>query len=154
VTYYAEGDWFAVPLRGGGFGVGLAARAQPKQHGVVLGYFFGPVFAEPPSITELVGLTAATATLVQKFGDLRLIDGTWPVIGRVDRWERDHWPMPPFQRYEELTGRTMRVICDDDDANVVVSELQVSADEDEGLPSDGMLGAGAVEIVLTAASRS
>jgi hypothetical protein len=37
---YREGDWFAVPLRNGGFAVGLVARANPKA--ALLGYFFGP----------------------------------------------------------------------------------------------------------------
>lgn len=32
-----EGDWFAVPLRKGGYAVGLIAHANPD--GVLLGYF-------------------------------------------------------------------------------------------------------------------
>ncbi len=36
---YQEGDWFAVPLRSGGYGVGLVARAPGN--GIVLGCFFG-----------------------------------------------------------------------------------------------------------------
>jgi len=39
---YSEGDWFAVPLRGGGFAAGVIARAMPRKEGVLLGYFFGP----------------------------------------------------------------------------------------------------------------
>jgi len=37
----------------------LAAQAQPQQHGVELGYFFGHVFAEPASITELAAIRRA-----------------------------------------------------------------------------------------------
>ena len=42
---YREGDWFAVPLRDGGFGVGVIARANPKA--ALLGYFWPASFGGP-----------------------------------------------------------------------------------------------------------
>lgn len=37
---YKEGDWFAVPLGGAGYALGLVARVGRR--GVTFGYFFGP----------------------------------------------------------------------------------------------------------------
>ncbi len=34
---YSEGDWFAVPLREGGFAVGVIARVMPHKDGILLG---------------------------------------------------------------------------------------------------------------------
>lgn len=48
---YREGSRFAVPLRQGGYAVGLVARVNPR--GVLLGYFFGPRHDVPgPSATS------------------------------------------------------------------------------------------------------
>jgi hypothetical protein len=59
IPNYAEGDWFGVALRGGGFGVGLLARKSAG--GVLLGYFFGPRRAVLPDLKDLVGLSAGDA---------------------------------------------------------------------------------------------
>ena len=63
---YGEGDWFAVPLREGGFAAGVVARANPKA--VLLGYFFGPRRAAVPSVEEVSRLRPDDAVLVGKFG--------------------------------------------------------------------------------------
>jgi hypothetical protein len=57
--------------------------------------------------------------------------------------------MPPLVRYEELTGRTFRVIYDQDDPGKKVREELVSPGTDEQGPKDGLAGAGFVEKVLT-----
>lgn len=145
---YREGDWFAVPLREGGFGVGLIARANPK--GVLLGYFFGPREGEIPSLDQVGELAATDAVLVGTFGHLGLTQGKWPIVGRRDDWDRLAWPMPAFVRYEELTGRSFKVFYDDDDPNLLLREEQIAAGVEEHGPADGMMGAGYVEKVLTA----
>ncbi len=144
---YAEGDWFAVPLRDGGFGVGVIARANPD--GVLLGYFFGPKRDAPPTISEVADLKPTDAVMVRKFGHLGLTQSKWPVVGSVPGWDRHDWPMPVFVRYEELTGRSFRVFYDDNDPNKVVREEQIDPGAGEQGPKDGLLGAGAVEKVLT-----
>lgn len=144
---YTVGDWFAVPLREGGFAVGVVARAQAD--GVLLGYFFGPKRAEVPELTELAHLTAAGAVLVSKFGHLGLLKKKWPILGRTDEWDPQAWPMPAFVRFEELTGRSFRVIYADDDPNRLLREEQIPAGTAEQGPKDGLLGAGATEIALT-----
>ena len=145
---YSEGDWFAVPLREGGFGVGLVARANPKA--ALLGYFFGPRREEVPSLQDLSQLRAADAPLVGKFGHLGITQGKWPLLGRLPGWERSDWPMPVLIRYEELTGRSFKVFYDDDDPSKLLREEQVAAGTDEQGPTDGLMGAGYVEKVLTA----
>jgi hypothetical protein len=145
---YKVGDWFAVPLTGGGFGLGLVARANPG--GVVLGYFFGPRRESTPSLAECCNLRENTATMVQMFGDLGLRQGRWPILGRCDSWDPSQWPMPIFIRYEELTGRSFRVIYDDNDPNRVLREEQVTPGVSEQGPSDDMFGAKAIELTLSA----
>ncbi len=144
---YSEGDWFAVPLREGGFGAGVVARANPK--GVLLGYFFGPKRAEAPGLSEVSSLGAADAVLIGTFGHLGLSQGKWPILGRLDDWDRAEWPMPVLVRYEELTGRSFKVFYDDDDPNKLVREEQIAPGVDEQGPTDGLMGAGYVEKALT-----
>jgi Immunity protein 26 len=144
---YREGDWFAVPLRGDGFAVGLIARANPS--GVLLGYFFGPKRPAVPELDELAGLRRMDAVSVRKFGDLGLMQGRWPIVGRREEWDRREWPMPVFVRYEELTGRAFRVFYADDDPNNVLREEQAAPDEVETSASDGLMGAGFAEQALT-----
>jgi hypothetical protein len=145
---YGEGDWFAVPLRGGGFAAGVIARAMPHKEGVLIGYFFGPRRCEVPALGELSGLSAAQAILVERFGDLGIVNGTWPLLGHIDGWNRSAWPTPVFGRFEELTGRAFKVIYDDANPNRLIREEQVDPSELTGMPRDGLSGAGAVETVL------
>lgn len=144
---YSEGDWFAVPLREGGYAVGVVARANPKA--ALLGYFFGPRRVDVPSLEDVADLKPADAVLVGKFGHLGLVQGKWPILGRLEGWDRTEWSMPVFVRYEELTGRSFRVFYDDDDPNKLVREEQVAPGDAEQGPKDGLMGAGFAEKVLT-----
>jgi hypothetical protein len=60
-------------------------------------------------------------------------------------WDRRQWPTPVFVRYEELTGRSLRIFYDDDDPNRVLREKQVAPGEAEQAPKDGLMGAGFAE---------
>jgi Immunity protein 26 len=142
-VHHREGDWFAVPLRDGGFGVGVIARANPK--GALLGYFFGPRRSEIPRLEDVVDLKSGDAVLVRKFGHLGIVQGQWPRLGRLDGWDRRDWQTPVFVRYEELTGRSFRVVDDDDDPNRVLREEQVTPGQAEQGPKDGLMGAGFAE---------
>ena len=119
---YREGTWFAVPLRDGGFGVGVVARANAG--GVLMGYFFGPRRAAVPELTDVAGLKPEDSVLAAMFGHLGLKGGDWPVLGRLEGWDRREWPMPVFVRYEELTGRSFKVFYNDDEPNKVIREVQ------------------------------
>lgn len=146
---YREGDWFAVPLRKGGFAAGIVARSMPDDGGVTLGYFFGPGWADVPPLPELLTLKPSDAILVRRFGDLGLIEGSWPLIGGMAEWDRSMWPIPHFGRFESLTDRAFEVIYDDDDPSLVIRETLTEKDELFSLPVDRLSGSGAIEIVLT-----
>src|SRR5580658_8156552 len=75
-----EGTLFAVPLRGGGFAVGVVARATNKGK-VILCYFFGPRRDSIPALNDMVKLKPESAICVLRIGDLGLINGEWPIIG-------------------------------------------------------------------------
>lgn len=143
---YGEGDWFGVPLREGGFALGVVARMDGR--GAVVGYFFGPPVEELPDVHDLDRRRPRDALTIRQFGDLRLLKGQWPVIGKSRGWSRDLWPLPAFGRVDELGGRAWRVEYSDDDLNRPASETPIPLDEAEALPRNGILGAAAVEMVL------
>jgi Immunity protein 26 len=145
---YGEGTWFAVPLKDGGYGVGLVARIAPRGR-VLLGYFFGPRLSAPPTLEEVGHLNAGDAVLIQRFGDVYLVEGRWPIIGQQASWTRSAWPMPAFGRYVELDGKGWRVEYQDNNPNSVPRESRISPEAVQRLPNNALLGAGVVEATLT-----
>lgn len=106
---YAAGDWFAVPIRGGhGWALGLVARTRSRGH-AVLGYFFGPRRDTPPTLADAQAMQPKDAIKVGVFSDLSLLDGTWPILGKLPGWRREDWPFPTLYRFEELTGHAYAV---------------------------------------------
>jgi Immunity protein 26 len=97
---YSEGSVFLVPLRQGGYARGVVARAGAKGKDL-LGYFFGPRIESIGAIA-LDDLNPAGAGLRIRFGDLGLINGAWPILGRIPNWNRAKWPMPEFVRRDPL----------------------------------------------------
>ena len=79
------------------------------------------------------------------FGDPSLLSGEWPILGVLAPWDRVQWSVPYFVRFEELTGRTFRVIYDQDDLSVLVREEEVKPGEDVSGPKDSLMGPGFVE---------
>jgi len=144
---YREGDWFAVPLKDNGLAVGLIARAAPRSN-VLFGYFFGPQRQIVPDIEDVQGYNRDDAILVERFGDLSLRQGGWPVIGRVEPWDRARWPMPAFGRRVSGHDLAYRVEYPDDDPNGLPCETRITVEECERLPAAGLDGARAVEITL------
>lgn len=144
---YGDGDWFAVPLReGGGYGVGVVARHDRR--GGVIGYFFPLRSDEAPTLADVAGLRPSDALRVMRFGDLGLIKGQWPILGKLEDWRDEDWPIPPFGR-REPTGRAFRVIYSAGDLRGPAREEPISDEECDRLPRDALSGAGAVELVLT-----
>jgi len=109
---------------------------------VVLGYFFGPLRSEVPKLERVAGLVLVMPCSPRKFGHLGIVQGKWPLPGRLGGWDRHEGPTPAFVRYEELTGRSFRVFYDDDDPNRVLRQEQVAPGEAEQAPRDGLMGAG------------
>ena len=103
---YNEGTWFAVPLRTTGYGIGIVTRMAPR--GRLFGYFFGPARTTAPALDEVVTLTPEDAVLRIRFGDLGLLEGTWPIIGHAANFDRTVWPLPPFIRIDDITGKAFK----------------------------------------------
>jgi hypothetical protein len=101
---YAEGSVFLVPLQVRGFARGIVARAPKTAGKVLLGYFFAPKVLSKGDAT-LNDIEPSKAILCVRFGDLGLINDTWPILGILPNWQRANWPVPDFVRRELLTER-------------------------------------------------
>lgn len=145
---YKEGDWFAVPLRSGGYAMGLVARAR-KRGKVLFGYFFGPRLDRPARLDDVARFGPRDAVFIGRFGDLSLMTGEWLIVGQAGVWNRAAWPMPPLVRVDLVSGKPWKIHYSEDDPSVSVSEAPSEEAERDALPQDGLWGAGAVEIRLT-----
>lgn len=146
---YREGAWFGVPLRHGGYAVGVVARMRPRGK-VILGYLFGPKREAMPTLAELASLRPEDAIKCLRMGDLGLVNGVWPVIGELPEWHRDAWGMPAFVRRDKLSTRAKRIIYSDSDPSLDGIEREESVPYDiTGLEEDALYGYGSVELKLT-----
>lgn len=136
---YEEGSYFAVPLNQGGFGIGLVARMGPEARGL-LGYFFPDRYTAVPNLNELAAFEPSDAVTIQRFGDLGLLSGEWPIIGKLRDWNREKWKMPAFYRQEPIQGMLFRVEYPDDNPLGIPIVTRASSDEVEGLQKDGSHG--------------
>ncbi len=143
---YREGTWFGVPLRKGGFAVGVVARATAKGK-VILCYFFGPRRETVPPLGDIERLEPTDSIRVIRVGDLSLIDGDWQIIGQATSWKRSDWPMPAFVRKDDLSRKAWRIQYSDDDPSAI--DHGEPEHYESTLERDAMFGAGAAEIVLT-----
>lgn len=142
---YSEGPWFSVPLEGGGFGVGIVARAAPKGK-IILAYLFGPKRSVVPTLAQVGGLKPQDAVLRIRVGALGLKQGEWPIIGQSESWQRSEWPVPAFVRREP--GGSWLVHYSDDDPSKRVAE-EPAPSQITGLGRDSLFGSGAAEAILT-----
>lgn len=141
----AEGDWVAVPLPDSGWALGLVARSNEDEQ--LLGYFFGPRLRERPSLDDVHEHNAQDAIYVTRCSDSGIVDGRWHVLGALEAWNREDWPVPEFGfRYRNEAPERRRY----DDALRWVSAERMTVEEylHLGLPDDRLSGSGAVEIRL------
>ncbi len=143
---YAEGSVFIVPLREGGYARGVVARSNDTGR-VLLGYFFGPKFDTIDEASS-VEIDPEDALLRIRFGDLALINGEWPVIGKIDQWDPSMWPMPDFVRKDPL-GMMKSVLVRYSDTDPMQIEMEYPIEDDSGLAADSMSGCEAVVIKLS-----
>jgi hypothetical protein len=151
VRKYNEGQWFGIPLRQGGYALGIIVRGSYKTKGG-LGYFFGPKYARIPDENDTIEKKKDDAVLISWFGDLGIINGNWPLIGSSHQFSRDEWPIPIFGREISLIPNRGMIIEYEDNPKGewrVQKETPVDLKEITGLPVDGFLGGGVIEIKLT-----
>jgi len=152
VVKYNEGQWFAVPLKLGGYALGIIVRGSYRTKGG-LGYFFGPKFLEVPSGAETYSKTKDNSILISHFGDLGIIRGQWPLIQDGRPFYRDEWPMPLFVRELPLPeGKAMIVEYRQGSSGVEVpirETITTINKEIQNFPKDVFSGRGAIEIKLS-----
>ena len=144
-----EGSVFAVPLRSGGYAIGVIACVSCDNSGGVLGYFFGPRLANIPNGSGeiFLDLKPRDALKVLRFGDFLILNKSWPVIGEITDWRRENWPMPDFVRKDEISKKAWRARYSEDDVCKLIGEWPEPYDS--SLDRDAVFGAGAVELLLT-----
>ena len=148
---YDEGQWFAVPLKDGGYALGIIVRGSYKTKGG-LGYFFGPRYPDIPDDTATWAKQTSDAILITWFGDLGIIEGRWPLIPSTRPFRREEWPVPKFARIDAVDPSIGRLVEYDQETSGLESPIRETvrpAQDLVGLPRDVDAGAGAVEIKLT-----
>jgi len=94
-----EGHFFLLPVEPGQYGVGLVVRA-PRRGGILLGYFFGPRRTRAPEPSWMESRNPAQAVFVARFRDKALFQGLWPLVSHWPHFDRRHWPVPAFHRFD------------------------------------------------------
>ena len=150
IKYY-EGQWFGVPLRQGGYALGIIVRGSHKTKGG-LGYFFGPKYYRIPDESDTFEKKKDDAVLISWFGDLGILNGRWPLIQSSRQFSRNEWPLPLFGREISLIPNKGMIVEYEDNPKGewrIIKEIPVDIEEIANLPSDGYLGGGAIEIRLS-----
>lgn len=148
---YDEGQWFAVPLRNGGFGIGVIVRGSYATKGG-LGYFFGPRYETVPGDEATWEKHAQQAVMITRFGDLGIINGRWPMIESSKPFIKENWPIPKFGievPYPPGKGFLREYAQNQKGEFICIKETPVDASDIAHYPRDAVMGGGAVEISLT-----
>ena len=148
---YGEGDWFGVPLKQGGYALGIIARSSHKSPSC-LGFFFGSIYVNLPTIEKTQLLQAKNAVLIAWFGDLGLINGAWPIIGPSVKFDKKGWPVPLFKRIDNLDSNRGWLIEYPQDEPIFTQPLRVTpttASSLNGIINETLHGYKALEIVLS-----
>ena len=87
---YRLGDWFAIPLGDGRYGVGIVARGTRK---AIAGYVFAQPWSGLPSIEALASLDPAQASWSGAFSDRAIVEERWPVIGGSASFALSNWAL-------------------------------------------------------------
>ena len=145
----AEGDWFAIPLRGAGWGVGRAARLN-QGASTVVAYLFGPARETIPTLDDVEDLRPENAVMVRSVGGSGLRRGVWPVLGQRE-WSREDWPVPTFGHRDDLVEKYFERIYAEGGLDLPPTQRSISKERWEQLPPDGLHGYGVIEIHLAQA---
>jgi hypothetical protein len=144
---YREGDWIAVPLKDGGYALGIAARVSSG--GAIFGYIFSPRHPTVPTVSETKGLVPSNAVFVGMFGSLGLLEGKWKVVCSSEPWRREEWPMPDFGRVDPMDSTyAVRTTYNENRITEAIAERRVSPAEARSLPEDSLFGDVALELYL------
>ena len=145
-----NGDLFIVQQDDHRIALGLIARGGKRA--AKLGYFFRiELYDNAPDKAALI-LEPEQAVWIGIFGDLHILRGKWPLVGKLKGFTREAWPMPLFARHSETFKTNHICIYDENDvskgletwpADQVPSYIDTSF-----VVEDGLAGAGYVEDYL------
>jgi Immunity protein 26 len=145
-----NGNLFIVMHGNRSIALGLIARGG-KRAGK-LGYFFRIGLYDEAKERDNLSLDLNQAIWIAKFGDLHILRGKWPLVGKLNGFSREAWPMPVFARHHE--GFNINYICTYDENDVSLGLHTWRADQVPAhvktsvVAEDGMAGAGFVEDYL------
>ena len=148
---YNEGDWFAVPLTNGHFGVGLIARVDRKMHEII-GYFFGDVYADIPVLRKHLTYSPGDAVLIQWVVDRGIVEGLWPIILTGQGINKQKWIVPVFGQPDygrPPMGYWIRYDNENPSSVQPIERRYVLWNEVCHLPSNGLAGHIALERKLS-----
>ena len=139
-----EGDVFVVPLKQGGYGIGLVAREHKT---ITLGYFFKKKYSSVPEEVDVAGINKWEIALIGKFSTMGIENGEWPLLKTAFIFNREQWPIPVLKMQHPITEKYFAVIYDD----TLINEERhlITEAEAEKLFSHGLYGYGALEKKLS-----
>jgi hypothetical protein len=139
-----EGDVFAVPLRQGGYGIGIITREHKT---ITMGYFFKTIYTEPPVQVPESILRKENVALIVKFSSMGIENGEWPLLETEFIFKREDWPIPVLMMQHPLTEKYYAVVYDE----TLINEERYLITEQEAkkLFSHGLFGYGALEKKLS-----
>lgn len=139
-----EGDVFAVPLRQGGYGIGLIAREHKT---ITLGYFFKKNYLSVPEEVDVAGINKWEVALIGKFSTMGIENGEWPLLKTTFKFNREQWPIPVLKMQDPLSEKYFAVIYDDTLFNE--ERHLITKEEADKLFGHGLYGYGALEKKLS-----
>lgn len=150
-----EGSVVALPLRDGRYAAMVVARVSPARGKIwgLYAYFFGP-FDSQPEMKEVASILRREISIfIAKCSALGFYQGKWRLLGNIQNWRREDWPVVNSFRYDHLLQRFYLVQLDENDPFEIASEAPIDIPS-AGLTSDSVFGSEAVEVHITKIARS
>lgn len=144
-TIPAEGMVVAVPATDGcGFILAVIARvARPRSlNSRLLLYFVGSRLLSVQNCIDCTQLNSNDAISIVRTGGAKVLDGTWPIVGKIEPFERSDWSIPTFAIISDVTasGRGTLVEYIEDRLDGAVRTTDVERHVAERFPKDQAFG--------------
>ena len=130
---YSEGDLFILETENHAKFLGLLARRKGRSK-LLFGYFWVLNF----DINDDLLLNKNKAITATKFSGLGFELGSWTIIGKYSRWNKNDWPIPEFRRYSELIDKYYAISYNEDFEEIAMRNI--SEEEAKLLFKDGSHG--------------
>jgi hypothetical protein len=119
---FKEGQVFAVPLRQGGYVLGILVREYIK---ITLGYFFNKIYPTIPDKVDKSEISIDKIALIALFSSMGIEDGYWPLVETNLLFKKGDWPIPLMKMQDPLTEKYYSVLFDEtliNDERKLISE--------------------------------